>query len=140
MSRVKDWWIGLSRAYQNAIALLAFNVLVLMGTLLGVHVFSALWSALTSYLPNIYEPIFLQLVAIVRGASPGSVVASGIFISYSSTFLTLLSVHLVIGFGIGFLFDKVPRTLVFAFIDFFTLIIVLFALHLVLLLFPALSL
>ena len=139
MSRVRDWWIGLSRAYQHAFAVAFFDSIIFVGMFLGVPLFHTLWSALTSFLPNIYEPIFLQLVALVRDAAPGAMVASGAFIAFSSTFLTLLTIHLLIGFGLGFLFDHAPRTLVWAFIGFFVMIAVLFVLHLVLLLSPALT-
>lgn len=139
MGRVRERWKGLSRAYQHAIVLAIADILFLIGALLHIRVLAMLWSALTSYLPNIYEPIFLQIVALVRDASPGTMVASGLFISYSSAFLMLLTVHVLVGFGLGFLFDHTPRTLVWSFTSFFTLILVLFALHLSLIIFPGIT-
>lgn len=126
---LRAWWNGLSRAYQNAFALLVFDTVVLIGFLLGVPVLQAAWEAVTGYLPNIYDDIAMQLIALLRDMNPGSMIASSVILVTATMFLSLLSMHVVVGFGLGFLFDHTERTQIWSFVNYFTLILVLFVIH-----------
>lgn len=128
-----DWWSGLSRAYQNAFALLIFDTILLIGALTRFRPLHLAWEAITESVPNIFEPILLSLIALVRDIAPGATVAGSVTIIFGTMYASLLCVHVVVGFGLGFLFDNVPRSLVWTFVNFFTLILVLFSVHLFLL-------
>lgn len=131
--RLAQWWNGLSRAYQNAFALLAFDCILLIGALTRIRPIHLTWDAATWNLPNIYEAILLQLIALVRDVAPGASVASSVAVIYGTMLMSLLTMHVVVGFGIGFLFDKLPRSHMWTFINFFVLIVVLLAVHVFLL-------
>ena len=126
---LRAWWTGLSRAYQNAFALFVADSVFLLGMLLHIRPLQAAWEAVTGYLPNIYDGIVMQLVAVIRDFSPGSVVASSVTIDISTMFFSLLSMHVIVGFGLGFLFDHTERTRLWTFVNYFTMILVLFVIH-----------
>lgn len=131
--RIIDWWAQLSRAYQNSLVLFLFDTAVFLGALLEIRPLHLAWDALTWMVPNIFETIVLQGVALIRDVAPQAIVASPVLVVYGTLFLSLLCVHLVIGFGIGFLYDHTERTLWWSFANYFTLIAVLFIIHLFLL-------
>ncbi len=127
--RIVVWWNELSRAYQNAIVLFITDSLLLIGALVNLPFLHATWDALTEAIPNIFELIVMQAIALVRDVAPGAIVASPVLVVYGTVFLSLLCVHLVVGFGIGFLYDHTQRTVWWSFANFFTLIMVLFLIH-----------
>jgi hypothetical protein len=131
--RFAEWWHGLSRAYQNALTLLIVDCVLLVGALTRLRPLHLTWDAATWNLPNIYEAILLQLIALVRDVAPGASVASSVAVIYGTLLLSLLTMHVVVGFGIGFLFDKLPRTHAWTFVNYFVLIVVLLAVHVFLL-------
>lgn len=127
-------WHEQKRTIKNLSVVLAVDLFLLLGAIFALPGLKATWMALTDYLPNIYEPIFLQLIAFVRGASPGSVVASGPFVTFSTIFLTLFTFHGVLAYGIGHLFQKFKPSLGWSVVNYGVLILALFLLHLVLVL------
>jgi hypothetical protein len=126
---LRSWWNGLSRSYQNTFFLLAFDCAVFLGAFAGFLPFKAAWESFTGFLPNIYEGIAVQLISLVRDASPGSVVIGGVAMDAATTLLSLLSLHVIVGFGIGFLFDHAARSRLWTFLNYFTLILILFTVH-----------
>jgi hypothetical protein len=124
------WWRDLSRAYQNAIVLLVFDLVLFTGFLLDIRSLKAAWEATTGFLPNIYAAIVIPAIGLAREVFPGAFpVVNGVAIDVVTTFFSLLSMHLVVGFGLGFLFDQVRRDSVRGFLSFLTLILVLFTVH-----------
>lgn len=122
------WWRSLSRAYQNAFALLGFDSLVFLGFLLGLAPFLAAWESLTGFLPNIFLGVALPFLGFLRSVT-GSGVVSVVAVDALTMFLSLLAMHLVVGFGLGFLFDHVKRSRAWDFVSFLVLIVVLFVIH-----------
>ena len=131
--RIVVWWSSLSRAYQNALVLFSADLLLLVGALLDVHVLHLVWDALTDSVPNILESIVLQLLGLIRHVVPGVALVNSVVVIYGTLFLSLATIHVLIGFGLGFLFDHTQRNRWWSFANFFTLIVVLFCLHLFLL-------
>jgi len=127
--RLTVWWAGLSRAYQNAIVLFFADLLFFIGALLNWPFLHATWESLTDAIPNIFEAAVWQLIGLFRDVFPGVIIANAVLITYGTLFFSLLLIHLLVGFGIGFLFDHTERNLWHSFANFFTVILVLFLLH-----------
>lgn len=123
-----SWWRGLSRAYQNAFALLGFNGVVFLGFILGFAPLVATWESLTGFLPNIFLGVALPFLGFLRSVT-GSGVASVVVVDAVTMLLSLLAMHLIVGFGLGFLFDHIKRSRAWDFVNFLVLIVVLFVIH-----------
>jgi hypothetical protein len=128
------WWSTLSHAYRFAIAVLLFDLLLLFGAVFSVLPLQATWEAVTGSIPNIYDGIAVQLVALIRDAAPGAVVIGGVALDFLTTFLSLISVHGVVAFGLGFLFDYGGSSRLWTFLGYGCVILVLFVIHFSLLL------
>ena len=131
---IVEWWTTKSRSLRNSILVLLADVLLLLGALFAVPGLQFVWESLTETMPNLYEAIFLQLLALVRDAAPGSVVAPSVLIVYSTLFLSLLTVHLLIAYGIGYLMQRFHANPIWSLTNYVILGLVLGVFHAVLIL------
>jgi len=127
--KLRVWWNRLSRAYQNALVLLAFDLLLFLGLILNIRPLKLAWEAITDFLPNIYDGIALKTLSLLRSISPGTEFISASALDAVTMLFSLLSMHLVVGFGLGFLFDHMKRSKAWDFVSFLVLIVVLFTVH-----------
>lgn len=123
-------WHSQHRSIKNLTIVLLVDLVMLLGAVFSIPGLQLVWETLSGYLPNIYEPIFLQFIALIRGVNPATVVASGTVMTYCTAFLTLVTIHGLIGCGIGYLFQKMKPTLGWSVVNYLVLILILFLFHL----------
>jgi hypothetical protein len=115
---------------KNCLAVAGVDVVLLACGVLGVPLVSAFWSSLTEYLPNFYEPFVLEFIAFLTDNSPSSVASAGDVVSLLTLFFTLLTVHLLVAFGIGKLFSKLSPNVGWSAVNYAVLAVILLAIHL----------
>jgi hypothetical protein len=130
---MRSWWLARSQPVKNLLLFAFADLFLLLGALLGVPGLRHTWEVLTSYMPNLYEPLLSLAVHGVRLLWPGAAVLSAVQFLYVTLFLTLLTIHLPIAFAVGFLL-KHRRTPVHRFVEYALVIAILFVLHWVLIL------
>jgi hypothetical protein len=106
-----EWWESHKRATRNAWILAAIDVVLLLGALLRLPLFTPLWEEiLVGPLPDFYDLFVRQFIALIRDMGPGSVAVAGSTLSYLTGFATLLTIHVAIGVGVGYLFDHLSSS------------------------------
>ena len=128
--RFADRWNSLSLIAKNCIIVLAADLLLLASGALSVPGLKQVWAVLTGYMPDLYQPVFLQFIALLRDTSPSMVVASGTALTFTTLFLTLVSFHVLAAVCVGFLFQKFSKGLTWKIANYVVFIFVLFFFHL----------
>lgn len=126
-----EWWTGLARQYRNVCVVFAVDAILLLFSLFSVPGLAAVWGVMTGSLPNFYEVFFLQLISVLLDTPPANLIASGMVLTVTSTFLTILTLHFVVAFCVGYLFQKLEQTTAWSVVNYLVLAFVLVVLHVV---------
>jgi hypothetical protein len=123
-----SWWESHPRSGRNLTVIAILDVAFLLATLLALPYALNVWQVLANTLPNFYEPVFVQFIALLFGL-PSRTGAGGSALLIGSQFLTLLTFHALIALLVGWLLRRKENVMLWRILNYCVLGLLLLCLH-----------